>query len=103
MSLLHRPEVLVLDEPFFGLDPQTLRVMKGLLTEHVQAGMAVMLSTHQLPVIEGFAHRVAVMHQGTLVASGTLEELARLHPGVALEELFFRLTAEDKPDHAGPR
>ena len=92
-SLLHEPRVLIMDEPFFGLDPQTLRLIKQLLRERARAGMAVILSTHQLPVVEDLAHRIAVLGQGRLLALGTLDELKRSHGGQHLEELFFRLTS----------
>jgi len=91
-SLLHDPTVLILDEPFFGLDPQTLRFMKQLLTERAAQGMTVMLSTHQLSVVEDVAHRIAVLSHGRLVALGTLGELQRLHGGARLEDVFFHLT-----------
>jgi len=91
-SLLHDPHVLILDEPFFGLDPQTLRFMKQLLTERAAHGMTVMLSTHQLSVVEDLAHRIAVLSHGRLVALGTWEELKQLHGGTRLEDIFFHLT-----------
>ncbi len=91
-SLLHDPRVLILDEPFFGLDPQTLRFMKQLLGELAARGMTVMLSTHQLSVVEDLAHRIAVLNHGRLVALGTWEELKHLHGGTRLEDVFFHLT-----------
>ena len=54
--------------------------------------MAVVLSTHQLPVVEDLAHRIAILGQGRLLALGTLDDLKRSHGGQRLEELFFRLT-----------
>ena len=103
MSLLHDPQVLVMDEPFFGLDPQTLRSMKQLLIERAGAGLTVMLSTHQLHVVEDIAHRIVVLNRGRTVAMGTLEELRRRHGGADLEELFFQLTGSiSAPDVTGP-
>ena len=93
VSLLHEPKVLIMDEPFFGLDPQTLRLIKQLLAERARLGMAIVLSTHQLQVVEDLAHRIAVIDRGRLLALGTLEELRRIHGGTRLEELFFQLTA----------
>ena len=93
ISLLHDPQALILDEPFFGLDPQTLRLMKQLLRERSERGTAILLSTHQLPVVEDVAHRIAVLSLGRLVALGTWEELKRLHGGPHLEEVFFHLTS----------
>ncbi len=99
-SLLHDPKALLLDEPFFGLDPQTLRLMKHLLTDRARQGMAIVLSTHQLPVVEDLAHRIAILSQGRLVALGTWDELKRLHGGNRLEEIFFQLTSP--PSDHGP-
>jgi ABC-2 type transport system ATP-binding protein len=92
-SLLHDPKVLILDEPFFGLDPQTLRLMKQLLKNRAQQGMAIMLSTHQLSIVEDLAHRIAVLSRGRLIALGSWEELRRAHGGTRLEEVFFQLTS----------
>ena len=92
-SLLREPQVLIMDEPFFGLDPQTLRLIKQHLTEQARAGMTVVLSTHQLPVVEDLAHRIAVLDRSRLLTVGTLEELKRSHGGHRLEEVFFQLTS----------
>ncbi|MBI4598406.1 MAG: ABC transporter ATP-binding protein [Candidatus Omnitrophica bacterium] len=91
-SLLHDPRALVLDEPFFGLDPRTMRLMKQLLIDRAAGGMAVLLSTHQLSIVEDLAHRIAVLREGRIVALGSFEELQRQHGGAHLEDVFFRLT-----------
>lgn len=92
-SLLRSPRILIMDEPFFGLDPQTLRLIKQYLAEQAQRGMTIVLSTHQLPVVEDVAHRIAIVDRGRLMALGTLEELMRSHGGHRLEEVFFQLTS----------
>ena len=92
ISLLHDPKVLIMDEPFFGLDPKTLRLIKQLLTERARQGMTILLSTHQLPVVEDLGHRIAILDQGHLLALGTLRELRQRHGGERLEELFFQIT-----------
>jgi len=94
-SLLHDPQVFLLDEPFFGLDPRTLRLMKQLLTQLARQGMAILLSTHQLFVVEDLAHRIAVLNRGRLIELGTWDELKRRHGGARLEEVFFQLTGPD--------
>ena len=91
-TLLHQPQVLILDEPFFGLDPQTLHLMKQHLRECVAQGMTVFLSTHQLSVVEDLAHRIAFLSQGRLVGLGTLKEMTQRHGSACLEDLFFQLT-----------
>ena len=91
-SLLHDPQVLLMDEPFFGLDPQTLRTMKQLLIERAGDGLTVLLSTHQLSVVEDLAPRIVILDHGRMVAMGTLVELRRRYGGAHLEEVFFQLT-----------
>ena len=92
VGLLHHPQVLVMDEPFFGLDPQTLRLVKQLVVERAREGMTIILSTHQLSIVEDVAHRIAIISQGRLQALGSLEALRRQYGGMAFEELFFKLT-----------
>jgi ABC-2 type transport system ATP-binding protein len=92
-ALLHDPEVFVIDEPMVGLDPQHARVVKDILKERAQAGMAVLLSTHQLSVAEEMADRIGIMNQGRLIALGSRDELRR-ESGQAgpLEDVFLALT-----------
>lgn len=94
-ALLHRPRVLVVDEPMVGLDPKSMRIVKDLLRECVAAGTAVFMSTHTLAVAEEIASRIGILHKGRLVRCGTLDELR--HNGAAgrsLEEFFLAVTAE---------
>jgi ABC-2 type transport system ATP-binding protein len=92
-ALLHDPEVLVIDEPMVGLDPQHARVVKDVLKERTQKGATVFLSTHQLSVAEEMADRIGIMHQGRLVAVGTREELRRRSGDAGpLEHVFLTLT-----------
>ena len=91
-SLLHQPRVLIMDEPFFGLDPGTLAIMKRFLREQRTAGTTILLSTHQLNIVEDLASRVAVIAAGRVRALGTLDELRHQHGGSNLEDLFFQLT-----------
>jgi ABC-2 type transport system ATP-binding protein len=93
-ALLHDPEVLVIDEPMVGLDPQHSRVVKDVLKERTRQGATVFLSTHQLSVAEEMADRIGIMHQGRLVAVGTREELRRRAGDTgALENIFLALTS----------
>jgi ABC-2 type transport system ATP-binding protein len=93
-ALLHEPEVFVIDEPMVGLDPQHARVVKDVLKERSQAGMTVLVSTHQLSIAEEIAHRIGIIYGGKLIAVGTREELRRQSGSVgALEEIFLSLTA----------
>jgi ABC-2 type transport system ATP-binding protein len=74
-ALVHEPEVLVLDEPFSGLDPVGVDVLSGVLTEYAATGVPVVFSSHQLELVERLCEAVAIIHDGRLVASGTVEEL----------------------------
>ncbi len=99
-ALLHEPEVLIVDEPMVGLDPQHARIVKDVLKERSRAGMTVLVSTHQLGIAEEMADRIGIIHCGKLVAVGTREELRRLsgRPG-QLEDIFLALTTG--ADHPG--
>src|SRR5665213_3369005 len=92
-ALMHDPEVMVIDEPMVGLDPQHARVVKDVLKERTLKGATVFLSTHQLSIAEEMADRIGIMHQGKLAAVGTRDELRRQHDGEALEQTFIRLTS----------
>ena len=70
-ALLHRPKVLVVDEPLVGLDPRSIRLVKDLLKERRREGVAILISTHVLDAAEEVADRIGVMFQGRLVAEGT--------------------------------
>jgi len=96
-ALLHDPEVFVIDEPMVGLDPQHARVVKDVLRERADAGVTVLVSTHQLSVAEEMADRIGIIHNGRLIAAGTRDEL-RQQSGAsgALEEIFLTLTADGK-------
>jgi ABC-2 type transport system ATP-binding protein len=94
-ALLHDPEVFVIDEPMVGLDPQHARIVKDILKERSREGMTVFLSTHQLSVAEEMADRIGIIHQGKVVAIGTIDELKKQSgQDGALERSFLRLTAE---------
>jgi len=98
-ALLHDPEVFVIDEPMVGLDPQHSRVVKDVLKERSLAGMAVLVSTHQLSIAEEMADRIGIINGGKLIAVGTRDELRRQSGTVgALEEAFLSLTAAANAD-----
>jgi ABC-2 type transport system ATP-binding protein len=94
-ALLHKPRALVIDEPMVGLDPRSARVVKDVLRELVADGVAVLMSTHTLPVAEELAHRIGIIRQGCLAALGTLQEIReQVGADDQLEGLFLRLTEE---------
>jgi ABC-2 type transport system ATP-binding protein len=79
-ALVCAPEVLVLDEPFSGLDPVALDVMTGVLRERADAGVAVVFSSHELDLVERICDRVGIIDRGRLVACGTVDDLRRAGP-----------------------
>ncbi|MCL1869260.1 MAG: ATP-binding cassette domain-containing protein [Promicromonosporaceae bacterium] len=76
-ALVHEPDVLVLDEPFSGLDPVAVDVMSGVLRERSAAGVPVVFSSHQLDLVERLCDRVGIIRSGRMVATGTIDELRR--------------------------
>ena len=74
-ALVHEPELLVLDEPFSGLDPVGVDVLSGVLAEYAATGVPVVFSSHQLELVERLCQAVAIIKDGRLVASGAVEEL----------------------------
>lgn len=96
-ALLHRPRVLILDEPMVGLDPHYARILKNVLRGVAKEGTTVLLSTHQLAVAEEVADRVGILHNGKLIAelSPNAIPAAAAGSGGALEEVFLRMTGEN--------
>ena len=91
-ALLHAPKLLLLDEPFVGLDPKASHTLKGLMGQMCQEGAAIFFSTHVLEVAEKLCNKVAIIKGGRLVAAG---EMDAVKGDSSLEELFLELT-----DHA---
>jgi ABC-2 type transport system ATP-binding protein len=94
-TFLHQPQVLLVDEPFIGLDPHSIRLIKNLLKEKVRAGMTIILTTHILALAEDLADRLGIIQHGELVALGTLPELLAMNKnGGRLEDAFLSITGE---------
>jgi ABC-2 type transport system ATP-binding protein len=99
-ALVHDPRLIILDEPFTGLDAASARLVKAMLRERISAGCSVIMTTHILDVAERMADRVGVMAGGRLIAEGTLDELRRqAGSGIAtLEDTFLALVeTESEP------
>ncbi len=96
-ALLHNPKVFVIDEPMVGLDPIHARTVKQEIKARSQAGMTVLMSTHLLNIAEELADRIAILHEGRLIALGTMEELRGLdgNKGQKLEEIFLGMVTSD--------
>ena len=88
-SLIHHPELFLMDEPFEGVDAVGARLMKDILTDQVQRGATIFLTTHVLEVVERLCDRVAIINQGRIVISTALSELRA--GGESLEDAFVRL------------
>jgi ABC-2 type transport system ATP-binding protein len=95
-ALVHEPRIIILDEPFTGLDAGSARQVKTVLREHVAAGGTVIMTTHILEVAERMADRIGVIARGRLIAQGTLEELRRQvgNGSSSLDDTFLALVAE---------
>ena len=93
-ALIHRPEVIVVDEPMVGLDPKGARLLKDLFRRYVNRGGTILMSTHTLEVAESMCDRIAIMQSGRILAQGTMNELREQTASgdASLEDLFLRLT-----------
>jgi ABC-2 type transport system ATP-binding protein len=101
-SLLHDPDVLVLDEPMVGLDPRSVRIVKDLLRARTSEGMTVFMSTHTLAMAEEMADRLGIMVRGRLRFLGTVPELREQMAleTTSLEQLYLRITEPATDDVA---
>ncbi|HEV7364607.1 MAG TPA: ABC transporter ATP-binding protein [Gemmatimonadales bacterium] len=93
-ALVHRPEVIVVDEPMVGLDPRSARLLKDLFRQFVDRGGTVLMSTHTLEVAETMCDRIAILHGGKIVAQGTMADVQEqtASEDMGLEDLFLKLT-----------
>ncbi len=93
-SLLHRPRLLIMDEPLNGLDPRSAKIVKDLLNRLSREGVTTIFSTHVLEIAQAICNRIAILYRGSLVSEGTMDELkARAGmKGSSLEDIFFMLT-----------
>jgi ABC-2 type transport system ATP-binding protein len=92
-TLLHRPKVILVDEPLVGLDPHNARLVKEVFREQARAGTSIFMSTHVLSVAEDFADRIGIMLHGRMVALGPMDDLRKQAKSDGrLEEVFFRIT-----------
>jgi ABC-2 type transport system ATP-binding protein len=87
-ALIHEPRLMVLDEPFVGLDPKAARTLKDIMGEICSKGGAIFFSTHVLDVAEKLCNKVAIIKEGRLVAIGTMDEVKG---DSSLEEVFLEL------------
>lgn len=92
-ALLHQPKLLVLDEPFVGLDPKATIVLKDIMREMCRSGSAIFFSTHVLEVAEKLCNKIAIIKEGKLVVSGDTDKLTQKE---SLESLFLQQYGEKR-------
>lgn len=96
-AFVHKPKLLLLDEPLSGLDPRSARIVKDFLHKLKSQGVTTVMSTHVLGIAQAVCDRIAIMYQGKLLALGNMQELrqtAKL-PNSGLEDVFLKLTGTD--------
>lgn len=92
-ALIHEPKLLILDEPFVGLDPKATVTVKQIMKQLCESGGAVFFSTHVLEVAEKLCNKVAIIKDGVLVASGDMTEIVK--PGQTLESIFMEVAVDE--------
>src|SRR5438067_13272230 len=93
-SFVHRPDVIVVDEPMVGLDPKAAKILKYLFREYTRRGHTIMMSTHTLEVAESLCDLIRIIQHGKIRAQGSLAEL-RAGSTRRLEEIILKLTGEN--------
>jgi ABC-2 type transport system ATP-binding protein len=93
-ALLHNPELVLLDEPFSGLDVNSALVLRGLIRELAARGKVVLFSSHELDTVERVSSRVVILHKGKVVANDSIENLRSLMSLPTLEGIFSQLAIE---------
>jgi len=96
-AFIHKPDVIVVDEPMVGLDPKSARILKDLFREYTRRGHTIMMSTHTLEVAEAMCDRIGIIQNGHIRALGSMAELrAGSESGDdGLEQIFLKLTGEN--------
>jgi ABC-2 type transport system ATP-binding protein len=93
-ALLHNPDLILLDEPFSGLDVNSVLVLRNLIGELARRGKVVMLSSHELETVERVSSRIVILHKGRVVANDSIEQLRALMSLPTLEDIFSQLAIE---------
>ena len=101
-ALMHRPQLLILDEPSNGLDPHATRALIEMLRAEAAGGTTVFFSTHLLDQAERLCSRIGIVSGGRLAEVGTLDSVRARHHGLSLEEIFFSVTGQADGARAAP-
>jgi ABC-2 type transport system ATP-binding protein len=97
-ALLHKPKIILLDEPTVGLDPRSARLVKDLLVQHAKEGNAVFFSSHILEIVENMCDRVIIINHGEIIADAPVSELRHMKGDQSLEDVFLELTGGQEVD-----
>jgi ABC-2 type transport system ATP-binding protein len=99
-ALMHRPQILIMDEALNGLDPRSAKLVKDLLRNLANEGVSILFSTHVLEIAEALCDDVAIMYQGKILANGSMADLRSQAglPGSTLEEVFLKITGTGELD-----
>ena len=102
-ALLHKPKVIIVDEPMVGLDPKAARLVKNIFKDQARQGVTIFMSTHSLEVAQEVCQEIAIIQAGKIIATGTAEEINR-EAGVDgnLEKSFLKLTEGKRIAHEKP-
>ena len=93
-ALLHNPSLLLLDEPFSGLDVGSALVLRSLIEELAKRGKTILFSSHELATMEKISSRVVILHRGRIVADDSVKHLRSLMTLASLEDIFSQLAME---------
>ena len=93
-SLIHSPEVFILDEPMVGLDPKSMRILKDEFANLAKSGMTIFMSTHSLDTAEEVCTKVGIIDKGVLLEQGSVQEIKSRNKENKFEDIFFKLTDE---------
>jgi ABC-2 type transport system ATP-binding protein len=97
-ALLHNPDILLLDEPFSGLDVNSALILRRLVQELAARGKVVLFSSHELEIVERVSSRIVILHRGRVMANDSIENLRTLMSLPTLEEIFSQLAVEQNTE-----
>ncbi len=96
-AFIHQPQLILMDEPFVGLDPKASHLLKQIMRDHCDSGGAIFFSTHVLEVAEKLCDRIAIIKQGKLIVSGKTQDVIG---DESLEDVFLELEDDDNVNDA---
>jgi ABC-2 type transport system ATP-binding protein len=96
-AMMHKPKVLILDEPLNGLDPRSARIVKEILHRLALEGVSILFSTHVLEIAEAICSKITIIVEGSVIAEGTVQEIKAMAGlrGSSLEDVFLKLTGSE--------